>query len=182
MSDVFGVSGLLKQAGVTVLAGLLLSSAVLAEDGAEAAGGLGEETPVDVVVVEVDTTEPTDEVLMVTTEAPVDEAEVVDPICAECSGEPEISIDPIEMVGEPVEDGTDETSDGTVEPVMADGEVIDMPVEIMQNAVPEGRPSMPEARGDSIQSVSRGDHGEGAVVRSASGETPGWLKKLFKSN
>ena len=202
MSDVFLVKSLLKQAGVTVLAGLLLSSAALAEDNADPAGGVGEEPTIDVVAVDGTTDPAVDDGIMVTLEAPVDENEVVDPYCAECSGVPEVMIDPIETVGVPVEgeetavdpaddgavdDGNTDVPEVTIDPSETDGEVVDVPPEVMYNMAPGGRPEMPEARGDFGQPTTaanheaRGDHGDGARPV-GNGQTPGWLKKLFKSN
>lgn len=126
---------LLQQAGIAALAGLLMSSAVMAED----MGDPPEEVEVE-ITVDAELGDPAEGVTL-EIEAPggsgdpadegvVEDGEVIDGGCIECSGGPDIEvtsdgsgeegpdvfIDPIEMEGVPVgEEG---------EPIMqADGEV-----------------------------------------------------------
>lgn len=139
------VKRLMKQASVSVLAGLLMSSAVLAEDNADDAGIDGEvsisvddsgmvDGGPDVSIDPVDPGEWSGEEDGVSPGEPgegdgtdggevdggvidggeVDGGEVaIDPECADCSGIPDVTIDPMEM-GEPTDDGVTVTmADGT---------------------------------------------------------------------
>lgn len=163
MSEVLLVKRLLVQASVSVLAGMLMSSAVLAED--DAASG---DTDVGIEVIDP---MPIDEPIAIEDGG----VELVDPICADCgTGEPDVSIDPVEL------DGEDATRpDVTIDPIELDGEVVDVPVEAMQNEVTLS--GGPEVQRDAVKAEPRGDHGNNGLARSPNGgETPAWLKNLFK--
>jgi hypothetical protein len=112
--------------------------------------------------------------------------ELGDPTCADCSaGGPEVAIDPVEMIGEVVEDPVqkdDDTTppDVTIDPIELDGQVVDVPVEVMQNDVPLA--GGPEVQRDTVTGQATGGRGEGTVARSGqAGQTPAWLKNLFKT-
>lgn len=107
------------------------------------------------IVVEDTLVDPVAEEVSITLETEVD-PELGDPICIECSGEgPDVSIDPIEL----------------------DGEVI--AEEERQNAVPVMATTMDKGSDTAIK--PREDRDTTRAARSAqSGETPRWLKKLFK--
>jgi hypothetical protein len=174
MSEVLLVKRLLVQASVSVLAGMLMSSASTAEDDAAPVGSDENE-----VVVEVIDPMPVEEPVGVTGEE-VD-VELGDPLCADCStGGPDVAIDPMEMVGEEVADGG--TEDGTtpevsIDPMEMEGVVVDVPVEVMQNEVT--MTGGPDVQRDAVKPEPRGDHG--TVARATgSGQNPAWLKNLFK--
>lgn len=168
------VKRLMMQASVSVLAGLLMSSAVLAEDTAGDAGDNGEVSisiddsgMVDGGMVDggpdvsIDPVDPGDwsgeHDGSAVDDGPVDDGPVddgavddgavddgegvVDPECADCSGVPDVAVDPMEM-GQPTDDGVTVT--------MADGG-------------PRG--GAPNERGDTEaggQDISRDDsHGGG---------------------
>lgn len=186
MSDVKMVKRFLVGASVSVLAGLLMSSAALAEDDAAPVGS----DEIDVSITVEDPMVDPVAVEMTMTGEDGSDPELGDPTCADCStGGPDISIDPIEMVGEvidtPVEkdDETttpDVTPDVTIDPIELDGAVIDTPVEVMQNEAPLSGGS--DVQRDAVTSPSSSGRGEGTVARAApAGQNPAWLKNLFKT-
>lgn len=112
MAIEFLVKRLIKQAGVSVLSGLLLSSAALAEDnsGAAVTGdegwaliAIGEDNPVG----GPDAVDPVENPEF-GEDDPIGGPDAVDPVenpeCSDCGGIPDISIDPVEMFGSPEED------------------------------------------------------------------------------
>lgn len=113
MSDVILGKRLLTQVSVSVLAGLLMSSAVLAEDDAAAAGGDGNEVSIEVIDPTAVDPLPGDETgtgetgTDSGTDSGEDPGELVDPICEDCTVDgPEVVIDPIETEGPVIEEDT----------------------------------------------------------------------------
>lgn len=207
MSEVQLFKRLLLQASASVLAGFVLSSAVIAEDSAAPAE---EETgSIGVEVTDTTTTDGEEPVTggidpicadcgEINPEVVIEPIEPIDPICPDCgdinpevvidlidpnsvveeSGEyPMVTIDPIEMVGEEV-----------VEP-----EIFDLPqasegedLGVLENTAMYETSMTSEAmlgsaavqRGAAMVEP-RGDHGGAATARSQ-GATPNWVKKLFK--
>jgi hypothetical protein len=161
VSDVILGKRLLKQVSVSVLAAVLMSSAVLAEDDAAAAGGDGNEVSIEVIDPTLVDPVPGDETGSATGEEP---GELVDPICEDCTvDDPDVVIDPIETDGTVIEEDT--------------------PPEVYQTTALGGE-SLPHYRGDTaVTGQSRDSEGFVAPGKPLHGQQTaregGFFKWLF---